>query len=390
MVLFLAVVFSYLLVAFCDPARDFAWTSVLIAVSLIAISIRRDPEYLRLTAAITVILALLYWLRYGFLGLRPGWEIAGYCSLFGIAAFLASVILSNGGRDTLRRVAEFYPAMVLCLFCLAANNLPRMLPTDRLWLRDFSLLELDRRVGLALTADAGVMFQTFPILKSLCASIYALVPVWIAVGAIFGKKRPNSYWLSILVATVFGSCAYRLVPAVGPFHIWGARFPAELASFNDYSRPLSIPSKLANCMPSLHATWAMLVFWNLWNREQKRLRVLGAAILGGTVLATLGLGEHYVIDIVVAVPFAYAIHCAIRDGLPWRAPDRLYPALVGALSFFTWEALLSTGAYRTTNIAFLYALVLISMSLPAAPLLRRHPLSRHESSSFVPITDRSD
>ena len=64
-----------------------------------------------------------------------------------------------------------------------------------------------------------------------------------------------------------------------------------------------------NAIPSLHMTWPLLLFFSCRRRIQK----IGASVLVLlTILATLGIGQHYLVDLVVAVPFALAIHAAFE------------------------------------------------------------------------------
>ena len=72
-----------------------------------------------------------------------------------------------------------------------------------------------------------------------------------------------------------------------------------------------------NAMPSVHVAATLLVFWNSigW---PKWARAITAVFLLLTVLATLGFGEHYLVDLVVAVPFCLAVQAAWTTGLPWN------------------------------------------------------------------------
>jgi hypothetical protein len=69
------------------------------------------------------------------------------------------------------------------------------------------------------------------------------------------------------------------------------------------SIPLGIPR---NGMPSLHMAWVILLWWN--SRGLPRaLRGALMLYLLLTVAATLGSGQHYLVDLVVSVPFALAV-----------------------------------------------------------------------------------
>ena len=73
----------------------------------------------------------------------------------------------------------------------------------------------------------------------------------------------------------------------------------------------------------------------------KRLR---PALLLLTALATLGFGEHYLVDLVVAVPFALALQAAWTTGLSWKSSPRRDAFIAGSLAVAVWFVLLRVGA----------------------------------------------
>jgi hypothetical protein len=92
----------------------------------------------------------------------------------------------------------------------------------------------------------------------------------------------------------------------------------------------------------MHLAWILLAWWNsrtcpAW------LRAAVAGFLILTVPATLGSGQHYVVDLVVAVPFAVAVQAlaSLWPG-PGTAAARwaLLAALAGTLA---WLALIRFG-----------------------------------------------
>jgi membrane-associated phospholipid phosphatase len=79
-----------------------------------------------------------------------------------------------------------------------------------------------------------------------------------------------------------------------------------------------------NAVPSLHSAWALLIWWSL-RYSKNWMRGLATVFLALTLLATLGLGEHYPIDLVVALPFAVAAMSACVGQYQkqlWRARSR--------------------------------------------------------------------
>ena len=66
----------------------------------------------------------------------------------------------------------------------------------------------------------------------------------------------------------------------------------------------SLPTAPPNGVPSIHMATALLIFWAL---RKTRCAGLGLAFALLTMLATLGLGEHYLIDLILAVPYSALI-----------------------------------------------------------------------------------
>lgn len=93
----------------------------------------------------------------------------------------------------------------------------------------------------------------------------------------------GSWIIAALIAPIF----YIAFPAVGPAH-------------------LGDPLAARNCIPSLHMTWALICAVYI----PRRLRWIGIVYALLTGAATLGLGEHYMIDLVVAVPYTLAV-CSV-------------------------------------------------------------------------------
>jgi hypothetical protein len=65
-------------------------------------------------------------------------------------------------------------------------------------------------------------------------------------------------------------------------------------------------------------------------------RVLAGALLAITALATLGFGEHYLVDLFVAVPFALLAQGLAASGVPWRNTGRMACVGTGALAVMAW------------------------------------------------------
>jgi hypothetical protein len=59
--------------------------------------------------------------------------------------------------------------------------------------------------------------------------------------------------------------------------------------------------------------WVVLLFWNIKGRS-RALRIFMAVYMALTAIATLGLGEHYFVDLVAAIPFALFVQAVVWPG----------------------------------------------------------------------------
>ena len=102
---------------------------------------------------------------------------------------------------------------------------------------------------------------------------------------------------------------YCIVPVCGPKYAF-ASFPfLPLASVA--AQPLAI-NATPNGIPSVHMSTALLLFWCL--RHWRLGSVVGGVFVGLTMLATLGTGNHYIFDLVCAVPYTAGILWVMRSG----------------------------------------------------------------------------
>jgi hypothetical protein len=140
-----------------------------------------------------------------------------------------------------------------------------------------------------------------------------------------------------LIAAILGYTSYFIFPAVGPIYIFGDHYPYSVPAL-----PLMrtyAPAAARNSMPSLHFAWALLLWINI-PRKLKYARALFALYSFLMVIATLGSGEHYFVDLVAALPFVclvQAIGLCITNGFRRR---HVFSIIRSALVFLTFVSLI--------------------------------------------------
>jgi hypothetical protein len=115
-------------------------------------------------------------------------------------------------------------------------------------------------------------------------------------------------------------------------------------------------------MPSLHVGWTLLLFWNI-RRRSWWMGAIAAMYLTLTTLATLGFGEHYLADLMVAPAVALAIQAACTRTV---ARFRWIALAIGASITIAWLLAFRTGAaLRIPEGAATWSFALVSVALPA-------------------------
>lgn len=165
-------------------------------------------------------------------------------------------------------------------------------------------------------------------------SLSAIMIVWYGIHLVIRGGESRKLLFSYLISFVVGALLYGIVPALGPRYAFGATFPNGNPTFVPSLVPLD---GYPNAMPSLHVATAFLLV--LFSARKRWLLSISLFFLTATVAATLAL-EHYVIDLVVAVPFAcFALELAC--GMVIRAAKHLAVVLAWlSLIRFAWPGLI--------------------------------------------------
>jgi hypothetical protein len=212
---------------------------------------------------------------------------------------------------------------------------------------DILLYRFDQTLGFQPSILMARFFISWPIFQYISRIVYVGLPAIICV-------------------------LYVVIPAAGPIFLLGANFPMHPPS------PLGInPHQLAvkdayfNAMPSLHMTWVILLWWNT-SSSRFWIRCLTGFTLAFTVCATLGFGEHYLIDLAVAFPFALTVQAVCLPDV--NALQRCRAAGIGVAMLVVSFFLLKFGvplfeSHTGFSWTFVVAIVVAS-SLMAAQVLK--------------------
>lgn len=150
-------------------------------------------------------------------------------------------------------------------------------------------------------------------------------------------------WKLFVLPFIFAFFLYAYLPVSGPIYtFFDGSFPKNLPNPSDVTAlQVVIPPASRNGMPSMHLTGAVLIFMLALGLRHRVAMSMAFLLVFATAWATLALGEHYVLDLVVAMPYAAFLGSILI--WPHRLSERWQIAapiwLAGAL-FLLWMALL--------------------------------------------------
>lgn len=284
---------------------------------------------------------------YGVLKYRV--DIYGPLSLVGMAAIAVLSVRTIWAKTRDDRTTLLYgliPTILLMVCNVGATPLHRL--TTYLHPKTFDLFlnAFDCSLRVQFSFFLGQVFMMWPWVRFFCMLVYialALVLALVYAGLLQRNRQHATVAIVAFVLTeVAGFCLYNVLPACGPLYIYRELFPWHPLTTAAAMRLNVVPIPVAglrNAMPSLHMSWVLLAWWN--SRGLPRwMRSIALIFVVMTTIATLGSGEHYLIDLVVAFPYALAVQAASTYTLPYRS-ERRSALLFGTFTTLIWFALLS-------------------------------------------------
>jgi hypothetical protein len=212
---------------------------------------------------------------------------------------------------------------------------------------DLFLYSFDSSLRVQISFLTGQFLLKNLWLRTASLAIYIALPLPLALVYASQLRRHQQRALAVMLAFLvtgpIGVLCYNMLPACGPVHLFGAAFPWHPLSLADAMHLKVVPVVMKgarNAIPSLHMAWVLLVWWN--SRGLARwIRAIALIYVALTVLATLGTGEHYFIDLIVAFPFSLMVQSLCSYSLPFREGARRDAFLFGTFATLIWLALLS-------------------------------------------------
>jgi hypothetical protein len=274
-------------------------------------------------------------------------HIMAYFSILGMSSLAIVAVRSIwDGQERRLLLYAWVPAAIFVLTGPIAGRMHAWTFKAHPQTLDLYLLSFDCSLRVQLAFSVGQYYARHPWLHNPALVAYLAVPIPMALvyTARLARFREGAFpsVLAFVLVGPLGFLFYNLFPACGPLYMFGRAFP-----FLPF--PLAIVSRLAlgsvaipgrrNAMPSLHLTWTLLPWW--YSKGLSWIeRLVAFAFLALNVVATLGTGEHWFADLIVAFPYALMIQAICAYHVPWKDPVRKTALFLGLGATLGWMAML--------------------------------------------------
>jgi hypothetical protein len=298
-------------------------------------------------ASVAVGSLIMAGLNYRVLGFQP--KLIAAISFIGLSslAVLGTRTIWAGKQDRTHYFCAFLGGSLFVTSYYIAPNLLDF--TEALHPKTFDLFlySVDCSLRAQFSFLLGQLFARHFWFHAVSLAFYVGLPLPVALVYAAQLRLKNkgalTVMLTFLVTGPLGVLFYNMVPACGPVHLFGGNFPWH---------PMPIPVAMhmvletvlikgaRNAIPSLHMAWVLLAWWNSRGLAPW-IRAIALAFVIFTVFATLGTGEHYFVDLVVAFPFALMVQALCLYSLPFKYSARRVAFLFGIFVSLAWMALVS-------------------------------------------------
>jgi len=184
---------------------------------------------------------------------------------------------------------------------------------------DEFLFKLDQPFGqpsFAMAAIAERMPRLYRISMFAYWELYGAMSIVIGLYFLTQPLREVRILLRTFLLSLLALFCYLILPASGPSYAFGG-FP-RMPAFAPHVLHLTAPP---NCIPSVHLTLALLILYFVW--PWKTGRLFGSVYLALIAFAALASGEHYFVDLLMALPFTAVVLYLGWSAMPQNSGDIL-------------------------------------------------------------------
>jgi hypothetical protein len=348
---FAASAFVVLLTLWFGASADFytaAMISAYFAITLLGATIihfRINPS-IRNAALVVLGTAVFALIDFRIQHFRPA--IVCWLSFAGLSSLAITGVESlwSEGESRKTHLLAFIPSLLFVVSEYFADNMLRWAATIHDKVYDLYLYAFDASLHVQIPFAVGRYFAQHNNFRQIALFAYVGLSVPIAVVYAGQVRRAGMKavppFLAFIITGPMGFLFYNAVPATGPIHLFQGNFPWHPIPIDQVRHLFLEPVVLGgprNAIPSLHMTWVLLAWWYSRGLSVTE-RVIALFYLVFVALATLGTGEHYFIDLVVAVPFALFMESLFAHDLLILNSARIRGFAFGLLTTCAWLAAL--------------------------------------------------
>jgi len=221
---------------------------------------------------------------------------------------------------------------------------------------DLYLYAADMGFGWPLCAWVGHFVRDQLVLSKICGVGYECLPLLISLLLAYERSGRQALPIRVLPAFLGGGVAvyvlYNVLPAAGPTFAFESAFPDHLPALASLAiQPIHLANAPRNAVPSMHLACAVLIYWSC-RRLPLWVRIGSALYIVFTLLATIGFGEHYVVDLVAALPYALSVQAACAPRALRERPAVWWTFATGAGLCIAWIAALRFAVALFHSVAF--------------------------------------
>ncbi len=297
---------------------------------------------------------------------RPAWSGVIACGAFpGLSSLtvMAVQVLRLRGKAQNEKLNTLLAGSVFgysALLIAAVLNLTTRLHPQTY---DLYLYTADQGYGIPICAWTGRFLAHHPWLFRTCALVYESLPLAVSLLYAYQRSGAKSLTIRVLPAFIGGGAAvyilYNILPAAGPFYAFGTAFPNHLPHAVGLHL-ITLREGARNAIPSMHLGCALLIFWNCV-RLPRWVQTSSALYMVLTILACIGFGEHYMIDLVAAVPYALVLQSVCAPGTLRSRPEWKQSIVAGLALTVTWIVAVRFGTPMFHSSAFAWTFSIFTL-----------------------------
>lgn len=292
--------------------------------------------------------------------------------------------------------AMFLSMAMPCLLSLNAS-----IPGQAVY--DPHLYALDSLWGVQVNFIVAKFLRNHVVYSKFMEIIYYYLPIWMIASQIIvyrdNLKLKRDHIQYLIPALLFfliaigGKLCYHFLPAVGVELYCGQNLfpngPWPAANMNPV--PIDAPYYLyRNCMPSLHLSWILAVYYSLY-RAKSIYKNTALVLVALTALSTFSVGCHYLIDLIIAIPFTMTLLAIVTPDANNKI--RLIGAVFGTVTVLGWLCIFKysiTSALQNPPITLTLLVATDIVALYLAHLICSQTKKTEESQLQQPLSVESE